>query len=111
MKIDLKNALVHDVQDKRSDPKRPTVVIVIDEEATGKWPSYVAFDFGGDRLDDRAAIPIGSRVEVSGYIGSRDWKGKWYTNIKGTFCKLVSSVATGDDRSNQAPPMDDDTPF
>lgn len=53
---------------------------VLETEET--YPKKVHFDFFGDRAD-QFPLAIGDRVRLSFDIESREYNGRWYTNIRG----------------------------
>ena len=108
MKIELQNKRVIAVIDDRSNPKFPNVTIVIDEALGGEYDNHLAFQFGKE-LDSRADVKVGQHVDITGYVGSRQTNGRYYTNVRGTYCKVVGGTATsGREKRGQAPPHDDD---
>ena len=102
MKIELTNKRVIAVIDKRSDARYPTVVLVVDEELGGEYPNHLAFEFAKD-LEYRAAVHVGDRVSATGYLGSRAYQGKYYTQIRGTYCKTISRASDEGERQPRPP--------
>ena len=105
MKVDVQSKRVLAVVDER-DQKFAKVTIVVEESTGGKYPEWLAFEFSKDKADDAARIKEGQHVDIGGYLSSREWKGRYYTGIRGTFCKVVGGVA-----EPQGGPIDDEIPF
>lgn len=59
---------------KSSEWKKQTAVL----ETSGDYPKKVAFDCFGDKIKP---LKIGDMVTVSFDIESREFNGKWYTNV------------------------------
>lgn len=57
--------------------KKATYVLTTD----GQYPKDVAFSvFGEDRINDLSLI-VGEHVRLGVEIESREWNGKWYTDV------------------------------
>lgn len=50
-------------------------------ETLGEYPRKVKFDFFGDRVDQNP-LEVGKCYRISFDIESRDWNGRWYTDIR-----------------------------
>ncbi len=64
---------------------------VLETEET--YPKKVHFDFFGERADQFAWIKIGDRIRLSFDIESREYNGRWYTNIRGWKADKVDDAA------------------
>lgn len=51
-------------------------------ETEDAYPKKVCFDFFGDRVD-QFPLKINDRIRLSFDIESREYNGRWYTNIRG----------------------------
>jgi hypothetical protein len=51
-------------------------------EIPGEFSRKVCVTFFGDRAEDASALKEGDRAEVSVNVESREYNGKWYTDIK-----------------------------
>ena len=58
-------------------------------ETDGKYPKKVYFTMFNDKLTN--LVKVGSEVEVSFSIESREYNGRWFTNINAFSVNLVSS--------------------
>lgn len=66
-------------------------------ETHDSFPRKVKFDFFGDRVD-QYPLEIGDEVTVSFDIESREFNGRWYTDIRGWKAeKGVATAATAAD--------------
>jgi len=90
-------------------------------ELGGQYPKKVCIAAWGDKLDMNS-FKIGDTIEVSFDIESREYNGRWYTDVKAW--KVVSKQEGGNsndggNRSGYVPPApvdamsggDDDLPF
>ncbi len=66
---------------KAGNPWRKQVYIL---ETLENYPKKVAFDFFGDRINQYDSIcEVGATVTLSYDIESREFNGRWYTDIRG----------------------------
>lgn len=87
---------------------------VIIETIEGEYSRKICVTFFGDKADDCAKLVKGEKVKVSINIESREFNGKWYTNINAW--KIDRAVAGSvPDMPMPEPdgfePMGDDMPF
>ena len=73
-------------------------------ETEDQYPRKVCFGFFGDRVDQYPAA-IGDDVIVSFDIDSREFNGRWYTNIQAWKLEKVAASAP-----NDMPPVPNDLP-
>ncbi len=105
---------------KKGDWKKQTIVIEADN---GKYPKKVAVTFWNDILDNNN-FSEGAELEVKFSVESREYNGKWYTDVTGfSIDKNTSSpmsinrdASKPEDKptpppSFTEPDMDDDLPF
>lgn len=79
----IKGRVVHVNMDNKDYPK----ITATDE--SGQYATTMTFDFKTDKLRN---IPnIGDAVYLAGHVGAREWKGKYFTGIRGTFCKVLGN--------------------
>lgn len=90
-------------------------------ETADQYPKKVCFSAWADKADSLKTIPMGSSVKVAFNAESREFNGKWYTDLR--IWKIESSgghsEGPGDDYYKSAvPPADsnlepspDDLPF
>lgn len=72
---------VKQINDLTTDKiEKKQVVITIEN---GKYPTDVAIDFLKDKTKLLDSVSIGSIATVSVKIQSREYQGKWYTNVNG----------------------------
>ena len=68
-------------------------------ETEDAYPKKICFDFFGDRVD-QFPLKINDRVRLSFDIESREYNGRWYTNIRGW---KAEQVADGQAMQQTAP--------
>ncbi len=81
-------------------------------ELPGDFPKQVCFMLWGDRID-QFAIREGQELTVSFDLESREYNGRWYTDVKAW--RIAPANAGGSDSAglgdNEPPPYDDEPPF
>lgn len=91
-------------------------------ETDEQYPKEVKFDLWGDRTSELLGKKLGQEVEVEFDIESREWDGRWYTNLRAWKVKIMdgsdtevlrptlpaNAISDEDKSSNQ---NDDDLPF
>ena len=87
-----------------------------------KYNPLVAIEIWGDKVEE-LALRVGDGVDFKVNVFSREWEGKWYTNVSGWDCQVTRSTAPAVDRlcheaitpaapeSAPLPKEDDDLPF
>lgn len=88
-------------------------------ETAEQYPRKVCFQFFGDKVD-QFPLAVGDEVVVSIDIESREYNGRWYTNISAWKAEKVGEMPPMADAAN-IPPVDfipaegasstDDLPF
>ena len=73
--------------------KKQTAVL----ETEGQYPKKVAFDTFGDKIKD---LNVGDKVTVGIDIDSREYNGKWYTNIGAWKVEVTAAVNTPEQPSS-----------
>ena len=93
-------------------------------ETQDQYPKKVCFNLWGDKIDQNP-VNVGDTVKVLFDIESREFNGKWYTDVKGWKIENQSDATSGapdagNDISdidlsapefNAPPPTEDDLPF
>ncbi len=91
-------------------------------ETDGQYPKKVCISLWGDKFD-RNILRVGNRLTVSFDIESREFNGKWYTNVKGWKVEPGGDASSSQDQQADSynPPayehqggssvVDDDCPF
>lgn len=75
-------------------------------EIPGEFSRKICVTFFGDRADDAASLKEGDTANVSVNVESREYNGRWYTDIRAW--KMVKKTA---DVSAPAMPPVNDAPF
>ncbi len=87
-------------------------------ETEDQYPKKICLSCWGDRVDEAAAFAVGERIKAVVNIESREFNGKWYTDVKPwRFERMDAGVPT----ETEIPPYidsaasedsyDDDLPF
>jgi hypothetical protein len=85
-------------------------------ETPGQFPKKVCLSLWGEKVDENR-ISVGDKITASINIESREYNGRWYTDVRAW--KIAKGSSSG--QSQEAPPMDasfapdasgsDDLPF
>ena len=89
-------------------------------ETVDPYPKKVHFDFFGERVN-QYPLEVGQMITLSFDIESREYNGKWYTNIRGWKAEAANQNAPAQGAAAQpqyqqapasqsAPPQDNDAP-
>jgi hypothetical protein len=76
---------------KNGEWKKQDIIV----ETEGQYPKKICISIWGDKIDD-AVLQEGNLLDISFDIESREYNGKWYTNIKAWKIILVSGNTTGE---------------
>lgn len=81
------------------------------KEDSGEYPTTIAMDFKEDKVKE---CKVGDIVELTGYVNSREYNGKFYTQINGNWFKNLdagagfkASAKHTQQESNESPFEDD----
>lgn len=89
-------------------------------ETGGQYPKTVAIDFFNTNLEAAARIPLGTVCKVKFDIQSREYNGKWYTNLTGFGIEAAQQPPQQQPQPSwdapvppldQQPGVEDDLPF
>lgn len=78
-------------------------------EIPGDFPKLVCFMAWGDRID-QFGIQEGQQLTVSFDLESREYNGRWYTDVKAWRVAPAGQEASGSPPPDDAPPWDTDAP-
>ena len=76
-------------------------------DQSGQYENLICVEFSGDKLASPEQFSVGQTVTVSGFINCREWNGKYFTSLRGSFIS-VPQAPGGDDYSQgfqEAPDM------
>jgi len=86
-------------------------------ETDGQYPKKICIAIWGDKID-QSQLQIGNSLSISFDVESREFNGKWYTDVKAWKIELAGSAAHAPSNNQPeeqfAPPLPDatdDLPF
>ena len=97
----------------RGDWKKQGFVLQTEEQ----YPKTIAFEAWGERVDDLSSASLGSMLKVSFEPESREWQGKYFTQLRAYKIANLSGASQPEPAHQPAqvasnPAMvDDDLPF
>lgn len=71
-------------------------------ETPGQFPKKVCLSLWGEKVDENR-LNIGERITASINIESREYNGRWYTDVRAW---KIAKAGSGSAQQNEAPPMD-----
>lgn len=90
--------------------KKRTFVL---KDESGKYPKIVAFTLKKDKVDKIDGRHVGSTVKVTGYVESREWNGKYFTEVTAVGVEIISEAQAVPDAAEPTPyeEIAEDIPF
>jgi len=81
-------------------------------ETEGQYPKKICFSLWGDKIE-QSRIAEGEQINLSFDVESREYNGRWYTEVKAWKITRTGEQAPPSDQYNDIPPEDpkDDLPF
>ena len=79
--------------------------LILSEES-GQYENLVCVEFSGDKLATPETFTEGQTVTVSGFVNCREWNGKYFTSLRGSFINPAQQAA-GDEYAQSYPPPED----
>lgn len=75
-------------------------------ETLGQYPKTIKFDVMGDKLQGiMSQVLVGNTISVSFDISSREWNGKWFTELQVWKTAFVSGTQPANGHTQQAAPQ------
>lgn len=68
-------------------------------ETDGQYPKKVCISAWGDKINE-SALKVGNEVNVSFDVESREYNGRWYTDVKAWKIDSLSGGAGGSDEAS-----------
>lgn len=96
-------------QGKNGQWKKQDVIV----ETDGQYPKKVCISIWGDKADEKT-LQAGNNLKIDFDVESREYNGKWYTDVKAWKVELAGSTAfsDGEPASGQSiDNLDDSLPF
>jgi len=79
-------------------------------ETEEQYPKKICFSMWGERIDN-ANIKEGEQITISFDVESREYEGKWYTQVTAwKAVKMSNQPAAGEPKHYYEPPTKDKTP-
>ncbi|ANH83398.1 hypothetical protein A8C56_22585 [Niabella ginsenosidivorans] len=89
-------------------------------ETQAQYPKKVCISIWGDKINE-SVLKIGNQLNISFDVESREYNGRWYTDVKAWKVELASATNNGGASYTDTPPPDnysdlneggaDDLPF
>ena len=87
-------------------------------ETSGQYPKKVCISIWGDKINEQI-LQVGNSLNISFDVESREFNGRWYTDVKAWKVELAGGAAAGSANSyaDEMPPdinyddAKDDLPF
>ncbi len=84
-------------------------------ETDGQYPKKVCVSIWGDKIDEKKLVP-GNRLKIDFDVESREYNGRWYTDVKAWKVELDGAAPADGNNTYQDIPLDtphpsDDLPF
>jgi len=61
-------------------------------EQSGEYENLFCFEFSGDKITEPERYQVGQVVKVGGFINCREWNGKYFTSLRGSFVQTAGEV-------------------
>ncbi|MBM3431797.1 MAG: DUF3127 domain-containing protein [Bacteroidetes bacterium] len=79
-------------------------------ETDGQYPKKVCISIWGDKIDEKKLVP-GNRLKIDFDVESREYNGRWYTDVKAWRIDTEGEQAPEAASSIDTPHPEDDLPF
>lgn len=70
-----------DTEEVSDSFKKREFVIEVPNERSPEYPEHFAFQCTQDRVDMLNDVSVGDKLAVSFNIRSKEWNGRWFTNL------------------------------
>lgn len=94
--MDITGKLIEKLPEQKGQGKNGTWVkasFVIETE--DQYPKKICIDAWGDRVDNVNGLNINDKVKVDFDVESREYNGRWYTNVKAWRIEKVGGQEAG----------------
>jgi hypothetical protein len=101
---------LHFIGETETNDKGFSKRVLVISEQNGEYTNYIAFELQKDRCAVADGLKVGDTVTVQLNIRSREWQGRWFTNL--TCWKIEAKAAAYTPPAlTQTDPNNDDLPF
>ena len=80
-------------------------------ETGDQYPKKICMNLWGDRIDMLNGLAIGSSLKVSFDVESREYQGRWYTDVKAWRVEGLANQENGNTNQTQSTGTIDRDPF
>lgn len=95
-KIEIKGTVKAVTKKETTNGGHQKQTLVLNEvEMTKEGATYendMAFDFWNDKIEKIANVGVGDVVKVVGSVRSREWEGKYYSNVNGFYVEVIGKA-------------------
>lgn len=77
-------------------------------ETVSQYPKKICIGVWGDKID-QFALRVGDSISAAVELESREYNGKWYTEVRAWKCEKTAAVQMGGQQQSQ--PISKDEPF
>ena len=95
---------------KNGEWKKQDIIV----ETQSQYPKKVCISIWGDKIN-ASQLQIGKMLNVSFDVESREYNGRWYTDVKAWKVEVIDGAAAGPespaDEYHDMPPGEEDLPF
>lgn len=93
-------------QGKNGPWKKQEVII----ETDGNYPKKVCIAFWGDKADEKI-LQVGNMLQIDFDIESREYNGKWYTDVKAWKAEVAGSASGNSNDDDMPTPQVNEPPI
>lgn len=98
----IKGEVILSREQETKNGKKFWQVVVQTSDKPVEYPSPVAVDFWGDKVEMAQGLTAGSEVEIHVNIRGREWSDKYYTSLGGWKVDIIRDTTVTDDIKAEA---------
>lgn len=95
---------------KNGEWKKQDIIV----ETESQYPKKVCISMWGDKINN-SVLQVGNKLNISFDVESREYNGRWYTDVKAWKVEAAGDASTGnsgsDDYTDMTFTSEDDLPF
>ncbi len=93
-------------QGKNGEWKKQDIIV----ETGGQYPKKVCISIWGDKINE-SALQIGNTLNISFDVESREYNGRWYTDVKAWKVEAAGGASSGGGNSSYVDEMPPDVNY